>query len=246
VLPRALVSLGLAAVDRIAAAAVALGISANAVTLASLGLSAVACVLLALGHYAWAWLALTVASVGDAVDGAVARKSASASLPGALLDASVDRYEEALLLGGLAIHLRQSVPALVLCVAALTGAFMVSYGSAKAEAIGAPVPPGAMRRAERALSLSAGVGLSALMMPLAAAGSLPPSVVRIPLLVALGLVAVVGNVSAVRRLVALGALARARCSTPALAVQVVSSRRADAAGESAAPASSGPSILPVP
>jgi CDP-diacylglycerol--glycerol-3-phosphate 3-phosphatidyltransferase len=233
VLPGALVGVVLGAVERVAALVVVLGISANLVTLASLGLSAVASIMLAFGHYAWAWPVLTLAFVGDAVDGAVARRTGSASVSGALLDASVDRYEEALLLGGLAVHLRESVPGFVLCLAALTGAFMVSYGSAKAEAIGARVPPGVMRRAERAVTLSAGVGAAAALAPFVADGTLPALATRIPLLVALGLVAVVGNASAVRRLVA---LARGH-SRPSPA-----SRRAGEAREPV-PASSGHNVL---
>jgi hypothetical protein len=80
--------------------------SANAVTIASLGFAAGAGILLSVGNFVWAALAMIIACLGDALDGLVARRSASASVGGALLDASVDRYEEFLFLGGLALYLR--------------------------------------------------------------------------------------------------------------------------------------------
>ena len=57
------------------------------------------------------------------------------SVGGALLDASGDRYQEFFFLGGLAMFFRGSPPALMATLAALAGSFMVSYSSAKAEAL---------------------------------------------------------------------------------------------------------------
>jgi CDP-diacylglycerol--glycerol-3-phosphate 3-phosphatidyltransferase len=82
----------------------------------------------------------------------------------------------------------------------MVGAFMVSYGSAKAEGLGASVPPSAMRRAERAVCLCSGVALSPAFAWLIHHGRIPAWSERLPLLVALALVAVIANVSAIRRL----------------------------------------------
>jgi CDP-diacylglycerol--glycerol-3-phosphate 3-phosphatidyltransferase len=186
-------------------ACVRVGISANDVTLASLALSFVAGVLLATGHFGLAALVTALASLGDALDGLVARASGTASNAGEVLDAAVDRYAELFFLGGLAVHYRDSVAALVLVLAAILGSFMVSYSTAKAEALGVEPPRGAMRRAERATYLAIG----AVLVPVAAAAfdALAPSASsawplarEAPMLAALALVAVVGNVSAVRRL----------------------------------------------
>jgi CDP-diacylglycerol--glycerol-3-phosphate 3-phosphatidyltransferase len=205
-LPGRVVGQATALLDSVAAGLVALGVTANAITLASLGLAAVAAVLLAEGQLGWAAPAIGAASLGDALDGLVARRTGTASTGGALLDASVDRYEEALLLGGLAVLLRGSIPALLLTLAALTASFMVSYGSAKAEGLGRPVPPGVMRRAERAMLLFAGVAATP---PFASfVRSHAPDALdtwqhlpeRTPLLAALAIIAVVGNVSAALRL----------------------------------------------
>jgi len=179
------------------------GITANAVTIASLGFAAVAGVLLSVGALGWAALAMVTACLGDALDGLVARRSASTSVGGALLDASVDRYGEFFFLGGLALYLRASTPLLAVTLSALAGSFMVSYGSAKAEALRVSVPPGLMRRAERAVCLCSGVGLVPLSDWLARASILPAWAARAPLVAALAVIAVGANASAIRRLRAL-------------------------------------------
>ena len=75
---------------------------------------------------------------------------------------------------------------------------MVSYASAKAEALQVAAPRGAMRRAERAVYLSLGSVLVPITTRLFAHE--PWWAREAPMLAALALVGVVGNVSAVRRL----------------------------------------------
>jgi phosphatidylglycerophosphate synthase len=200
VLPRVLLKAALWCLDRAARALVTLGVTANTVTVLGLCLAAVAGVLLSLGHFGLATAAMVVASLGDALDGLVARRSGSASDGVALLDASVDRYEEFFFFGGIAVLYRDSVPALVLALLALAGSFMVSYGSAKAEALDVPVPSGAMRRAERAACLCVAAAMAALFAWLGDHSLVPAWAVRTPLLVALALIGIVANVSAIRRL----------------------------------------------
>jgi CDP-diacylglycerol--glycerol-3-phosphate 3-phosphatidyltransferase len=170
-------------------------VTADVVTFASLALAFGAAVLLATGHYGPAGAAMIVASLGDAIDGLMARHSGTASVAGALLDASADRYEELFFLGAIAIRFHDSVAVLTLTLAAIAGSFMVSYGSAKAEAIGVPVPPGVMRRAERAACLCAGVVLAC-------------GIGEAAIVASVALVAVLGNVSAIRRLVKLASISR--------------------------------------
>ena len=192
------------ALGPLVSACVALGLSANAITLASLVLGLGAGVLLALGHFGLAAAVTMFSSLADALDGLVARKTQTASDAGEVVDAAVERYVELFFLGGLAVYFRAKPAALVLVLAAVLGSFMVSYSTAKAEALQIAPPRGAMRRAERAVVLFAGAALS-------------PIVARFvqgdgrawPMLAAVGLVAVVANVSAVRRLRALAASIRA-------------------------------------
>jgi phosphatidylglycerophosphate synthase len=200
VLPDAICAAVLRALDQVAGWFVALGISANMVTSFCIALGALAGVLLALGQFGFAAAAMAIASLGDAVDGLVARRSGSVSVGGALLDASGDRYQEFFFLGGLAVFLRESPAALVTTLLALAGSFMVSYSSAKAEALAVPVPPGVMRRAERAVCLSMATALTALWQPFVANKGFPSGTEALPLLVAVSLIAVVANISAVRRL----------------------------------------------
>ncbi|HZU81355.1 MAG TPA: CDP-alcohol phosphatidyltransferase family protein [Polyangiaceae bacterium] len=226
--PRVISDVALSCLDHVARVLVALGVSAHAVTIFGVILAAGSGVLLSVGRFGPAALGMVLASIADALDGLVARRSGSASVGGALLDASIDRYQEFLLLGGLAVFLRDSVAALGVTLAALAGSFMVSYGSAKAEALGLPVPASTMRRAERAVCISAGVIGAALLSWMARSGVVRPGLERAPLLVALAVLAVVANASAIRRLRSL-ALARARVDATAAA-------RADGA-DGAAPAS---------
>jgi CDP-diacylglycerol--glycerol-3-phosphate 3-phosphatidyltransferase len=208
-LPRAALDVALWALDHVADGFVAMGITANTITVSSLMLAGIGGTLLCFGEFGWAAAAMVAASLGDALDGLVARKTGSASVAGALLDASIDRYEEFLFLGGLAVYFRQSAAALVLVLFAMAGSFMVSYGSAKAEALGVPVPPGAMRRAERAVALCVGVALTPVFGWATAHSTVPVWAEYAPIFASLSLIAVVANVSAVRRLrfIALGSAA---------------------------------------
>jgi phosphatidylglycerophosphate synthase len=155
-------------------------------------------VALGAGHFGVAAALTMFAALGDALDGVVARASGEASEAGEVLDAAIDRYIELAFIGGLAFYFRERPVALVLAIGAIGGSFMVSYATAKAEALHVKAPRGAMRRTERVVYLLAGVALGpvALAIPAVAAWA------DVPALAALALVAVVGNASAVRRLAA--------------------------------------------
>jgi CDP-diacylglycerol--glycerol-3-phosphate 3-phosphatidyltransferase len=202
-------------------ALIAAGVSANAVTGASLGAGLFAGGALALGHFGIAACAMAVASLGDAVDGLLARRTQTASSGGALFDASVDRYEEFFVLGGLALYFRSNAGALALGLLAIAGSFMVSYGSAKAEANGVPVPGGVLRRASRASLLAAGTTLVPIAKTIVPPLSAPAWAAYSPVLLVLALIAVAANASAIVRLRAVACaispgpgVARARKKAP--------------------------------
>jgi CDP-diacylglycerol--glycerol-3-phosphate 3-phosphatidyltransferase len=186
------------------------GLSADGITKGSLGLGMAAGGALATGHLGVGGVLATVAALGDALDGLVARATGTASPKGGLLDAAVDRYGEFFLVGGLALHYRDHLGELGMCLLALLGSFMVSYGSAKAEALGVAAPRGAMRRAERAVWICGGALLSPLAAAVGEGAGLGPWIGEAPMLAALAMVALVSNVSAVRRLTAV-----ARAAGPA-------------------------------
>jgi len=184
-------------------ALVALRVTPNMVTAFSLAPALASAILVALGHFGLGALLATISAFCDMFDGMLARRYSSTSDVGELFDAAVDRYVEFLLLAGLAVYFRGSPVALVLCLGAVLGAFMVSYTTAKAEALGVEPPKGAMRRAERAVYVTFGCMLApfwGLVVP--GERSLATIAIgrELPIEVALLVVAVVANVSAVRRM----------------------------------------------
>lgn len=174
--------------DPLVRLALALGLSANAITFGSLGVALGAGIAAAMGHFGVAALLAAISGAGDAIDGLVARATGQASKSGEVIDSTVDRYEEFFLLAGVAVHFRTELPLLVLTLAALFASFIISYASAKAEALQIKAPRGVMRRSERAVYLTLGACLTPLLPAHEA-----------PIIAALALVAVVGNVSAVLR-----------------------------------------------
>jgi CDP-diacylglycerol--glycerol-3-phosphate 3-phosphatidyltransferase len=192
------------AIAPLGALCVRAGVSANAVTFGSLVLGVSAGVAIARGHLGAGALLAALGAAGDALDGVVARASHAASDAGEVLDAAVDRYSEVALLGGLAVYLRATVPLLVLTLSAMAASFMVSYSTAKAEALAVTPPRGSMRRSERAVLLVLGTAL----VPFAALLGAP--VRDVPIIGALALVAFVGNVSAVRRHLAIARAVRVK------------------------------------
>jgi CDP-diacylglycerol--glycerol-3-phosphate 3-phosphatidyltransferase len=200
--------MGYWAMRPVARACIAAGLTANAVSLASLALAAAAGVALAVGAFGVGAVLSLVSSACDALDGMIARETGTAGDSGEVLDAAIDRYAELFFFGGIAVHERLDPTALVLTLAASAGAIMVSYSTAKAEALGVAAPRGSMRRQERAVYLVVGVGLVPIVAAVAARAGLPAWLSRWPLFAVLALVAVVGNASAVRRLRAIAEAVR--------------------------------------
>jgi CDP-diacylglycerol---glycerol-3-phosphate 3-phosphatidyltransferase len=180
--------------------------TANSVTWASFGFALLAGVAMASGWFGLGALLATAASSCDALDGLVARLSSSSSRGGEVLDASVDRYGEFFFLAGTIVHYGSEVPVAVGGLLALIGSFMVSYSSAKAEALGVVPPRGPMRRVERAVYLVLGAALC----PIAAALA-PHDLQRFadaPMVLVLCVVALLANASAALRLRAVARAAR--------------------------------------
>lgn len=196
----------------------AIGVSANAVTVASALIAVGAAVLFATGHFGLGAAVAIVASLADALDGIIARETQTTSRYGQVLDTTVDRYVEALLVGGIAYLVRSDAIVFLLTLAALVGGFMVSYASSVLREIGATDRNAPMRRAHRLVYLLGG----AVLVPFVSA-AVPGASLRVqmaPLLVALAAIAVVGNVSAVRRL-----LNGAKPARPAAVVPIGASAR---------------------
>lgn len=165
---------------------------------------------LAVGHFGFGAAFATISAFLDSLDGMVARLRGVASDAGEVLDAAIDRYVEFLFLGGLVIYYRDIPVLQALSLLALLGSFMVSYSTAKAEALHVEPPKGSMRRPERALYLILGAALSPVTIPWLEVYREFSVPIGHPMVVALCLVAVVANVSAVERFWAIAKAMRLR------------------------------------
>ena len=179
---------------------VRLRVSPNQVSWSSFGFGGLAGACLAFGHFGFGAICATVSGLLDSVDGMVARLSAVASDAGEVLDAAIDRYVEFFFLSGLVIYYREVVGLQVLALLALLGSFMVSYSTTKAEALKIEPPKGLMRRPERAVYLTAGAALSAVSTSWFETAREFSSPLGYPMVLALGMVAVLANVSSIERL----------------------------------------------
>lgn len=174
--------------------------TANAITLAALVFGLGAGVAVALGWFGLACLLATSSTLSDILDGQVARVTRTGSDSGELLDAVVDRYTEFAFIAGFILYARSSPFDVLVALAALLASFMISYTSAKAEALQVSVPRGLMRRHERATYLTIGAGLTPLVGPAIHARwpALPTTTMFI---VGLAIVGAIGNLAALQRLV---------------------------------------------
>ncbi len=123
-----------------------------------------AAALIITGHLFAAGFVVLVAGFFDLLDGALARHTNRVTRFGALLDSTLDRLSEAvLLLGILVLYAReQSVTPVLLVSVALVGSFLVSYIRARAEALGLECQVGFFTRAGRVVVLALGLLLNQL------------------------------------------------------------------------------------
>jgi CDP-diacylglycerol--glycerol-3-phosphate 3-phosphatidyltransferase len=187
-----------------------LKVTPNQISWMSLGFAVATGLCLAVGHFGFGAVFATVSAFLDTLDGMVARLTGVSSDAGEVLDATVDRYAEFLFLGGLAFYYREIPGLLVLTLFALIGSFMVSYSSAKAEAMNVSPPKGSMRRPERAVYLTLGALFSPITIPMFEQFRPYGIAIGHPMVAALGLVAVLSNVSAVERMWAIARAIRVR------------------------------------
>jgi CDP-diacylglycerol--glycerol-3-phosphate 3-phosphatidyltransferase len=131
------------------------GISANALTAVGFALAAAAAVYVALGRSVLGAVIYCLSALFDGVDGAVARVGGGESRFGAVLDSTLDRYSEGLLLTGLGYYLARSgqAAAVVLVFVTLLGSVMVSYVRARSEGLGLDNKVGILTRVERSILL---------------------------------------------------------------------------------------------
>ena len=120
-----------------------------------------AAALIATGHLLPAGFVVLVSGFFDMLDGALARHTDQITRFGAVLDSTLDRVSEAVLLLGILIFYLSfdSQPTIGILVTglALIGSPLVSYVRAKAETIGLECKIGLFTRAERVIVLTVGL-----------------------------------------------------------------------------------------
>ena len=133
----------------------------------------------------------------DILDGRVARESGLASKFGSFYDSTLDRISEIVVYFSLYAYFRP-LPSFwwvgYVVILAMVGSLMVSYTRARAEALGVECAVGLMQRPERIVVL----GIGGLHMPIVRI--IEPAWQYAPLLAALGLIAVLANLTAVERI----------------------------------------------
>jgi CDP-diacylglycerol--glycerol-3-phosphate 3-phosphatidyltransferase len=142
------------------------GVTADVVTTVGIVMALGASVAIAVGNLRLGLLLLALTGIPDALDGAVAKASGTASLRGAYFDSVSDRLTDALLFGGVAWYLATEEPGriMMLPVAVMVAAMLVSYQRAKAESLGFDAKGGIMERAERFIVLGFGLLFSELLI----------------------------------------------------------------------------------
>lgn len=137
-----------------------LGLTPNMLTIIGVLLNTGVAVLIARGDIRLGGIALLFASAFDMLDGAVARANDQITPFGGFLDSTLDRYSESIVYLGVLIYLLGTDDyklGAVLVLSAATGALMVSYARARAEAAGQKASVGILARAERVILLSVGL-----------------------------------------------------------------------------------------
>ena len=143
-------------------------LKADHLTLLGLVMAVATSVAIGAGALRAAVLLLVLTAVPDALDGAVAKATGTASPRGSFFDSVADRVSDALLLGGVAWYLAGDGNShlVLLPLALLAVSMLVSYERAKAESLGFSAKGGIMERAERLIALGVGLLFDSLLVPI--------------------------------------------------------------------------------
>jgi CDP-diacylglycerol--glycerol-3-phosphate 3-phosphatidyltransferase len=137
-----------------------LGLTPNALTAVGLILNVLVAAVIATGHLVPGGVLLLIASGFDMLDGAVARATGTVTRFGGFLDSTLDRYSEAVVLGGVLVYVLGTddyrIGSLLVFTAAI-GSIMISYARARAEAAGWKASVGLLARPERVVVLALGL-----------------------------------------------------------------------------------------
>lgn len=179
----------------VAASALRIGITANAVTwVGAVGVIASALFFYPRGDFFLGTAVITLFALSDLFDGTMARISkAGASKWGSFLDSTIDRVTDSAILLGVSIYLINHNDQLsFVSIATLVTGMLVPYIRAKAESFGVECSGGIAERTERLIMAMSAIALDGLGVPYVLAGGMW-------LLAGLGAVTVVQRMLIVRK-----------------------------------------------
>lgn len=139
-----------------------MGVKANALTVVgALGVSFSALYFYGRGSFVVGTIFVTLFALLDLLDGTVARLSGSHSSKwGALLDSTLDRISDAMILTGILIFFVSIAdPNIYLCISVMVTSGLVSYIRARAEGLKIECSAGIAERTERLIVILAGAAL---------------------------------------------------------------------------------------
>jgi CDP-diacylglycerol--glycerol-3-phosphate 3-phosphatidyltransferase len=138
------------------------GLTPNAITWTGFVITIVAGTLVITGHLLAAGIVVLVAGFFDMLDGALARMTGKVSRFGAILDSTLDRVCEAIMLLSLLVIFVQDgkTTECILAGVAIPGSLLVSYVRARMEGLGIECKAGLFTRPERVIVLALGLLLS--------------------------------------------------------------------------------------
>jgi len=149
-------------------------ITPNTITWLGFLLSCGAAFLIAKNFLLFGGIAVLIAGVMDAFDGALARQTGRESPFGAVLDSTIDRLSEGVVLLGIIYMLAGELPewGLILAGAALILSFTVSYVRARGEGMGIECSEGWFTRVERVIVIAIGLIVNQVIIALIIVASL--------------------------------------------------------------------------
>ena len=148
-------------IDAMVRALATLGIAPNILTTIGVSLNIGSAVLFGYGHFFLAGIVLIVANLFDMLDGNVARSTGHVTRYGGFLDSSLDRLSDMASFFGIMMFYSRSLPQHSLMNVFLAGvgmiaSVMVSYTTARSEALGVKANVGFLQRPERIVLLIIG------------------------------------------------------------------------------------------
>ena len=130
------------------------GVSPNLLTTVGVMINIACGVLFGMGEFFWAGIVLIVANVFDMLDGNVARLTGNVTKFGGFLDSTLDRLSDMVAILGIMVFYAGNTPQhsivnVILAGVAMIASVLVSYATARSEALGVKANVGFLQRPER-------------------------------------------------------------------------------------------------